>query len=96
MFLSRIDIRSGLSALRARWIAGRVSLRKILGSALAMPAQDVPLVRGMRGRPAWGLGQATSAMRAASLAREAISSLRKMCDRWASTVRGETKSCSAI
>ena len=43
--------RFGTDTLRARWIAGRVSLRKILGSALAMPAQDVPLVRGMRGRP---------------------------------------------
>ena len=33
---------------------------------------------------------------AASRARELMSSLRKMCARWASTVRGDTKSCSAI
>jgi 4'-phosphopantetheinyl transferase len=43
--------RFGTDALRARWIAGRVSLREILGSALAIAAPDVPLARGMRGRP---------------------------------------------
>jgi len=44
--------RFGTDALRARWIAGRALLRRILGSALALAPADVPLARGARGRPA--------------------------------------------
>ena len=38
-------------ALRARWIAGRASLRIVLGLALHTPPAAVPIVRGARGRP---------------------------------------------
>ena len=43
--------RFGTDALRRRWIAGRTSLRSILGLVLGMPAAEVPLARGHRGRP---------------------------------------------
>jgi 4'-phosphopantetheinyl transferase len=41
----------GLPQLRDRYVAGRGSLRTILGQLLRLPAADVPIVRGMRGRP---------------------------------------------
>jgi 4'-phosphopantetheinyl transferase len=43
--------RFGTDALRARWIAGRASLRRVLGLALGVPAAAVPIARGRRGRP---------------------------------------------
>ena len=43
--------RFGRDSLRARWIAGRASLRVVLGRALAIPPADVAIVRGERGRP---------------------------------------------
>jgi 4'-phosphopantetheinyl transferase len=43
--------RFGTDALRRRWIAGRTSLRSVLGQALRLPAGDVPIARGARGRP---------------------------------------------
>jgi 4'-phosphopantetheinyl transferase len=43
--------RFGTDALRQRWIAGRASLRIVLGLALRMPPAEVPIVRGARGRP---------------------------------------------
>lgn len=46
--------RFGTDALRERWIAGRASLRKILGLALHVPPAAVPIVRGRRGRPELG------------------------------------------
>jgi 4'-phosphopantetheinyl transferase len=41
----------GTDALRRRWIAGRTSLRRVLGAALRMAPGEVPIVRGPRGRP---------------------------------------------
>jgi len=43
--------RFGTDALRARYVAGRATLRQLLGQRLAMPPQDVPIRRGARGRP---------------------------------------------
>lgn len=43
--------RFGTEALRARWIAGRATLRRLLGAALAQPPRAVELRRGHRGRP---------------------------------------------
>ena len=43
--------RFGTDALRRRWIAGRASLRRVLGEALRLPPPDVPIARGQRGRP---------------------------------------------
>lgn len=43
--------RFGTEALRVRWIAGRVSLRRILGLALGISPADIPIARGPRGRP---------------------------------------------
>jgi 4'-phosphopantetheinyl transferase len=43
--------RFGTDALRRRWIAGRSALRHVLGLELGMPAVDVPISRGRRGRP---------------------------------------------
>lgn len=43
--------RFGTDALRHRWIAGRASLRAILGRVLGIEAKDVPIARGARGRP---------------------------------------------
>lgn len=43
--------RFGTELLRHRWIAGRTSLRLILGNALGVPPAEVPLARGRRGRP---------------------------------------------
>ena len=43
--------RFGTDALRRRWIAGRTSLRVVLGQVLRLPAADVPITRGPRGRP---------------------------------------------
>ena len=43
--------RFGTEALRQRWIAGRGSLRMLLGQALAVAPAAVNLVRGRRGRP---------------------------------------------
>jgi 4'-phosphopantetheinyl transferase len=43
--------RYGRPALRDRYVAGRVSLRRILGVALGCDANRVPLARGPRGRP---------------------------------------------
>jgi len=43
--------RFGTDALRARWIAGRTSLRIVLGLALRTSPAAVPIARGPRGRP---------------------------------------------
>jgi 4'-phosphopantetheinyl transferase len=43
--------RFGTEALRERYIAGRATLRFLLGRALGMPPELVPLRRGERGRP---------------------------------------------
>jgi 4'-phosphopantetheinyl transferase len=43
--------RFGTDALRARWVAGRASLRMVLGLALRTPPAAVPIARGPRGRP---------------------------------------------
>ncbi len=43
--------RFGTDVLRQRWIAGRTSLRLVLGRALDLPPAEVPLARGRRGRP---------------------------------------------
>ena len=47
---SRAD-RFGRLELRARYVAGRTTLRQLLGAELGCPAAAVPLVRGPRGRP---------------------------------------------
>jgi 4'-phosphopantetheinyl transferase len=46
--------RFGRDSLRARWVAGRASLRLVLGHALRTAPADVPIVRGDRGRPQLG------------------------------------------
>jgi len=43
--------RFGTDVLRRRWIAGRTSLRSVLGLVLRMPPGEVPIARGRRGRP---------------------------------------------
>lgn len=43
--------RFGTPLLRARYVAGRATLRLLLGRFLGMDAADVPLARGRRGRP---------------------------------------------
>jgi 4'-phosphopantetheinyl transferase len=43
--------RFGRDSLRARWIAGRASLRWVLGRTLRIAPAQVPIVRGARGRP---------------------------------------------
>ena len=43
--------RFGTVPLRERWIAGRASLRMLLGQALAVAPSAVQLTRGRRGRP---------------------------------------------
>ena len=48
--IERAD-RFGTPALRARWIAGRAALRRLLGAALGVDPTAVPLRRGTRGRP---------------------------------------------
>jgi 4'-phosphopantetheinyl transferase len=48
--IERAD-RFGTPALRARWIAGRATLRSLLGAALGVDPVAVPLRRGTRGRP---------------------------------------------
>ncbi|MGE5090328.1 MAG: 4'-phosphopantetheinyl transferase family protein [Candidatus Levyibacteriota bacterium] len=47
--------RFGSTALRERYVVGRASLRGILGALLAMAPKDVPIVRGVRGRPQLGI-----------------------------------------
>jgi 4'-phosphopantetheinyl transferase len=44
--------RFGTDALRRRWIAGRATLRMLLGRTLGIEAADVAIGRGVRGRPA--------------------------------------------
>jgi 4'-phosphopantetheinyl transferase len=44
-------LRWGTDALRQRWIAGRTTLRLLLGSALGIPPGTVEIRRGVRGRP---------------------------------------------
>ena len=46
--------RFGTEALRERYVVGRASLRSVLGAALGLPADAVPIVRGERGRPRLG------------------------------------------
>ena len=46
--------RFGTPALRARWIAGRATLRSLLGAVLGTDPAAVPLRRGIRGRPEVG------------------------------------------
>ena len=48
--IERAD-RFGTPALRARWVAGRATLRRLLGTALGVDPAAVPLRRGTRGRP---------------------------------------------
>jgi 4'-phosphopantetheinyl transferase len=48
--IERAD-RFGTPALRARWIAGRAALRRLLGAALGVDPAAVALRRGTRGRP---------------------------------------------
>ena len=48
--VARAD-RFGTPALRARWIAGRASLRRLLGVTLGIEPAAVVLHRGRRGRP---------------------------------------------
>ena len=48
--IDRAD-RFGTPALRARWVAGRAALRRLLGAALGVDPAAVPLRRGTRGRP---------------------------------------------
>ena len=43
--------RFGTPRLRARWIAGRATLRRLLGAALGVDPAAVALRRGTRGRP---------------------------------------------
>lgn len=43
--------RFGTEALQRRYVAGRAALRETLAGALGMPAADVPIQRGPRGRP---------------------------------------------
>ncbi len=43
--------RFGREALRARWIAGRASLRVVLGRTLDVAPHAVAIARGARGRP---------------------------------------------
>jgi 4'-phosphopantetheinyl transferase len=44
-------LRFGTDALRERWIAGRATLRLLLGDALGIAPSGVRLRRGVRGRP---------------------------------------------
>ena len=48
--IERAD-RFGTPALRARWIAGRAALRRLLGARLGIEPAAVALRRGRRGRP---------------------------------------------
>ena len=43
--------RFGTDALRERWIAGRTTLRLLLGNVLGIPPAAVEIRRGIRGRP---------------------------------------------
>ena len=43
--------RFGTDALRERWIAGRTTLRRLLGNVLGIPPAAVEIRRGVRGRP---------------------------------------------
>ncbi len=43
--------RFGTAQLRNRWIAGRATLRLLLGSALGVNPADIRIARGRRGRP---------------------------------------------
>jgi 4'-phosphopantetheinyl transferase len=43
--------RFGTPLLRARYVAGRATLRLLLGRCLGIDAADVPITRGRRGRP---------------------------------------------
>jgi 4'-phosphopantetheinyl transferase len=55
--IERADL-FGTPALRARWIAGRATLRSLLGAALGVDPAAVPLRRGTRGRPEVGIEHA--------------------------------------
>lgn len=46
--------RFGTAALRERYVVGRASLRRVLGTMLGLPPAGVPIVRGERGRPRLG------------------------------------------
>jgi len=50
--------RFGTPRLRNRWIAGRASLRMIIGEALGVAPAAVAIVRGRRGRPQLAPGSA--------------------------------------
>jgi 4'-phosphopantetheinyl transferase len=43
--------RFGTAELRRRWIAGRATLRRLLGTTLGATPAEVPIQRGPRGRP---------------------------------------------
>jgi 4'-phosphopantetheinyl transferase len=51
--------RFGTDALRSKYIAGRATLRLLLGRALGLDPASVPLRRGVRGRPEVAVGAAT-------------------------------------
>jgi 4'-phosphopantetheinyl transferase len=44
-------LRFGTPLLRARFVSGRATLRRLLGRWLALDPVDVPIARGRRGRP---------------------------------------------
>jgi 4'-phosphopantetheinyl transferase len=48
--------RFGTRALRDRYVVGRASLRIVLGEMLGVAPENVPIVRGLRGRPTLGDG----------------------------------------
>ncbi len=50
--------RFGTAELRARYVAGRATLRLLLGRYLGMAGEDVPLARARRGRPELRLANA--------------------------------------
>jgi 4'-phosphopantetheinyl transferase len=50
--------RFGTAELRARYVAGRATLRLLLGQYLGMAGEDVPLARARRGRPVLQLADA--------------------------------------
>jgi 4'-phosphopantetheinyl transferase len=43
--------RFGTEDLRRRWIVGRLALRRLLGTTLGIAPAEVPIQRGLRGRP---------------------------------------------
>lgn len=73
--------RFGTDALRERWIAGRASLRRILGHVLHVPPAAVPIARGRRGRPELGNTDAGLDFNVSHTGRVALIGLRSMSGR---------------